>query len=72
MIWSNGITSYSKPPGSNSRSVRKAVVMVPGMAILTLLSSLIVSGFFETTIGPYLSPMLQPLGSRAYLSSTYE
>ena len=39
MIWSNGTTSYSKPPGSSSRSVRNAVVIVPGTAILTFFRS---------------------------------
>ena len=48
-----------------------AVVMVPGTAILTARSRSTPNGARATTIGPYWSPMLQPLGSRAYLSSRW-
>ena len=73
-ISSNGNTAYCTfTPGAmsaNSRfNVRNAVVSVPGTAIVMPGRSFSTSFFFDTIIGPYLSPMLHPLGNRAYLSS---
>lgn len=75
MISSNGTTSYRSrsfaPMDSySSVSVRNAVVSVPGTATVISGRSSTRIGRRATTIGPYLSPMLHPVGSRAYLSSS--
>src|SRR3954469_20891278 len=51
------------------RSARYAVVNVPGIAIRLPLTPAGPAFFGATTIGPYLSPMLAPCGSSAYLST---
>ena len=49
--------------------LRNVRIAVPGTAMRARFKSPMVIGFLATTMGPYLSPMLQPMGRRAYLSS---
>src|SRR5262249_3091344 len=50
---------------------RKAVVSLPGMAILILPKSFKESFLLDSSIGPCLIPMHAPQGIRRYLSATY-
>ena len=55
---------------SQSCSARNALVIVPGTAIFFFAISARENFCFATSIGPYPSPMLAPLGSSAYWSLT--